>query len=140
MVELLVLLTCLTVTSAEAKRTHPLVVDIQGVWESKTRIGGAEVRLVKTIGRDVETVEYFRGGQLIQRHSVEFEINDEGPVTVFRWKNGRHLAGPRQGQPIGDGTAVVRLVDKRLVFVEGMLNGDDRAVSVLAFTRVTDNK
>ncbi len=36
--------------------------------------------------------------------------------------------------------AVVRLVKGKLIFVEGMLNGDQRGVSVLAFTRVVANK
>ena len=135
MVKILVLLCCFSVTSAEKTRTHPLVVDMQGVWEARTKMGNADIRIVKTIGRDSETVEYFRGDQLLQRHQVEYEVGDEGPVTVFRWKNGRHLFGPRRGQPVADGTAVVRLVGKRLVFVEGMLNGDSKAISVLTFHR-----
>lgn len=108
----------------------------QGKWEMKGKNAGNEIRVVKTIEGNRETVEVFSNGVLTQKHYVEFELKSFGPVNVFLWSNGRITQGPKTGKRLPDGRFIYKIDAKTLVGVHGMLDGDKTAVVREVYKRI----
>jgi hypothetical protein len=106
------------------------LADLQGRWELVQAQNGVELRVIKTIEDNIETVEVFSNGTLTQKHVVELTLETVGPVKVFKWKNGRIVAGPHAGKNLPDGQFIYRLEPKRWIAVHGMLQ-DDRTGFIL---------
>lgn len=135
MISLLLTVALAMNASSADEKIHPIVVQMQGTWELNLTQNGDAIRIIKQIEDQTETVSAYRNGQLVQKHKVLFRVHDEGPVTVFRWTDGKHIAGPHVGQPIADGASVIRIVEKQLICVEGLLKGDPPRFSVQKFRR-----
>ncbi|MCG8652105.1 MAG: hypothetical protein MI861_19860 [Pirellulales bacterium] len=133
---LMMLSALLVVTAAgDEEKIHPIAAAIQGDWEMNTVVNGDSMRIAKQIQGNTETVSFYRNGQLLQRHQVQFEVRDEGPVSVFRWSKGKHIAGARNGQPLSDGAAIIRIVNQEWISIEGMLKGDPERIAIQRFRR-----
>ena len=108
----------------------------QGKWEMKGKNAGNEIRVVKTIEGNKETVEVYSNGVLTQKHHVEFELKSFGPAKVFEWSNGRITHGPKTGKRLPDGRFIYKIDAKTLVGVHGMLDGDKTAVVREVYKRI----
>ena len=111
------------------------LADLQGKWELVLMQNGVEHRVIKTIEDQSETVEVFSNGQLTQKHVVDFTIEIAGSVKIFKWKNGRIIAGPYQGKNLPDGRFIFRLKDKKWIAVHGMLEGDRTDLMIERYVR-----
>jgi hypothetical protein len=122
---------CVVARSAPADDLNAL----QGTWESRVSADGKEYRVEKRIDGQKETVRTFDGTTLIREHVVEFDLTPDGDVKIFRWKNGKVIAGPELGQPLADGAFIYRLEKDRWTGVFGMLRTDTGPVYAQVFTR-----
>ncbi|HEV7282177.1 MAG TPA: hypothetical protein VGN57_18385 [Pirellulaceae bacterium] len=111
---------------------------LQGIWESVQRSADGELRFVKAISGNHESFQVFRGKELLANHSADFEVALEGPVKVFRWKNGKRVGGPGMGTLIPDGGCVYRLEKDVWTCVFGALDGEKGQIYAMTYRRQSD--
>lgn len=109
---------------------------LQGIWESFQKSPDGELRFVKAISGNNESFQVFRGKELLADHSADFEVALEGPVKVFRWKNGKRVGGPGVGTSIPDGGCVYRLEKDVWTCVFGALDGEKGQVYAMTYRRL----
>jgi hypothetical protein len=109
---------------------------LQGIWESFQKSPDGELRFVKAISGNNESFQVFRGKELLANHSADFEVALEGPVKVFRWKNGKRVGGPGVGTSIPDGGCVYRLEKDVWTCVFGALDGEKGQVYAMTYRRL----
>jgi hypothetical protein len=109
---------------------------LQGTWEMKGTLNGKETRVEKTVDDHQETVRTYEGETLLREHVVEFELQTDGDVSIFRWKNGKITAGPAQGQPLADGAFVYRIDGDKWTGVFGLLRSDTGQIHAEVYTRM----
>ena len=109
---------------------------LQGSWEFRQRQADGEFRIVKQIVGARESFRVYRGTELIAEHSADVDVAKEGPVKVFRWKNGKRLFGPGAGSDIPAGGSVYRLQGDTWVFHFGALDGDPEPPRVMTYRRI----
>jgi len=112
---------------------------LQGSWESTIQQNGKTLRIVKTIEGKSETLDVYLGKQLLRRHVVDFEIDDQGKVKTFAYRNGLITIGPTAGQKLPDGKYIYQLTKDRWTGVFGALNGDVGPVYLQIFRRVAED-
>ena len=112
------------------------VLALQGIWESIQKSADGELRFVKAISGNNESFQVFRGKELLANHSADFEVALEGPVKVFRWKNGKRVGGPGMGTLIPDGGCIYRLEKDVWTCVFGALDGETGQIYPMTYRRV----
>lgn len=110
---------------------------LQGIWESRQKSADGELRFVKAISGNNESFQVFRGKELLANHSADFEVALEGPVKVFRWKNGKRVGGPGVGTVVPDGGCVYRLEKDVWTCVFGALDGEQGQIYAMTYRRVS---
>ena len=109
--------------------------DLQGKWETTFEQNGRSYRAVKTIKNRTETVEVFDGEMLMKRHSVEFDLNDDGEVKTLTYKNGQITFGAGSPAKLPDGKYIYRLEKDIWIGVFGALSKDTGPVYLQTFKR-----
>jgi hypothetical protein len=135
-----------TVTSAQGQEPEDRqilgddVLALQGIWESRQKSADGELRFVKAISGNHESFQVFRGRELIANHSADFEVALEGPVKVFRWKNGKRIGGQGAGTLIPDGGCVYRLQQDAWTLVVGALDGEKGPIYPMTYRRLPNGE
>jgi hypothetical protein len=114
---------------------------MQGTWERQIRPEEKlpYVRCVKETGRGTEVVTYFAAdGSVQRRHTVDFLLEQHGPVRVFTFWNHVVTDGPDKGTRNPDKRSYIyRLNGDELAEVWGFLPGQEqRPVSYHVHRRV----
>ena len=112
--------------------------ELQGVWEMHFQQAGRNLRAVKTIQNDIETVETYDGEALIHRHVVKIELVDVGELTVMKWQAAETTHGPRKGEKGQPGSLVSRRIGDKWVNATGLMKDDNLGVTLQVFTRVKE--
>lgn len=111
---------------------------LQGSWETEVTLEGKTFRVVKTLTENKEVVDQYDGDNLVHQHEVEFTIDTENEVRVFRYQNGIVTAGARKGQAMPDGAFLYRIEGDYWIAVFGMLKDDKGPVYSQSFRRIRE--
>lgn len=114
---------------------------LQGVWELRhgnEGKGAPTIRSVKTIIGNRETLRRYRiaSGELLSERTVEFELNQSGPVRVFTFH-------PIGGEAKSGYSYIYKVEDNEFYDITGLLHGTEyrdysETPSIWRWTRVIE--
>ena len=113
---------------------------MQGKWEFRFQKSGRNLRAVKTIDGDTETVETYDGNQLVHRHTVKIEAIETEDVCVIKYGESNVTEGPRKGQRGKPGSFVSKRLKNKWYNVSGLCAKDEFNLSIAEFTRILDDQ
>jgi hypothetical protein len=125
---------------APEKLAKDPLADIQGSWQMEQKgPDGAVYRMVKTVTGKKQSVFYYKGGDLVSAHSVDFEIKRAEQVMVFTYRNLTLTAGPGKGAIEKRSISCLYRINRdKMYIVFGLMEGDEMPFSVEVFERVKD--
>ena len=110
--------------------------ELQGKWEFRLQENNRNLRVVKTIRDNTETVESFEGNQLVHKHIVTIEVVETDGVVIIKYGESEITEGPRKGQKGTPGAFLSKRLAKSWYNVSGLLASEEFPPSLLKFTRV----
>ncbi len=114
--------------------------ELQGRWEFRFQENGRNLKAIKIIEGDTETVETYDGNQLVHRHVVKLEAVETEGVCVIKYGESTVTDGARKGQKGKPGSFLSKRLKNRWYNVSGMSIKDEMPISVAEFTRIPDDK
>ena len=114
--------------------------ELQGRWEFRFQENGRNLKAIKIIDGDTETVETYDGNQLVHRHIVKIEAIETEGVCVIKYGESTVTDGARKGQKGKPGSFLSKRLRSKWYNVSGMNINDETPLSVAEFTRIPDDK
>jgi len=114
--------------------------ELQGRWEFRFQENGRNLKAIKIIDGDTETVETYDGEQLVHRHIVKIEAIETEGVCVIKYGESTVTDGARKGQKGKPGSFLSKRLRSKWYNVSGMNINDETPLSVAEFTRIPDDK
>jgi len=114
--------------------------ELQGRWEFRFQENGRNLKAIKIIDGDTETVETYDGEQLVHRHIVKIEAIETEGVCVIKYGESTVTDGARKGQKGKPGSFLSKRLRSKWYHVSGMNINDETPLSVADFTRIPDDK
>ena len=114
--------------------------ELQGRWEFRFQENGRNLKAIKIIEGDAETVETYDGEQLVHRHIVKIEAIETEGVCVIKYGESTVTDGARKGQKGKPGSFLSKRLRSKWYNVSGMNINDETPLSVAEFTRIPDDK
>ena len=114
--------------------------ELQGKWETGFQENGSNMRAIKFIEGETETVETYDGNQLVHRHVVKLEAIETEDVCVIKYGESTVTDGPRKGQRGTPGSFVSKRLKNKWYNLGGLRANEEFPPSLTEFTRVPDDK
>jgi len=114
--------------------------ELQGRWEFRFQENGRNLKAIKIIDGDTETVETYDGEQLVHRHIVKIEAIETEGVCVIKYGESTVTDGARKGQKGKPGSFLSKRLRSKWYNVSGMNINGETPLSVAEFTRIPDDK
>ena len=114
--------------------------ELQGKGEFRFQENGRNLKAIKIIDGDTETVETYDGNQLVHRHVVKLEAIETEGVCVIKYGESTVTDGARKGQKGKPGSFLSKRLKNKWYNVSGMSTNDETPLSVAEFTRIPDEK
>ena len=114
--------------------------ELQGKWEFRFQENGRNLRALKIIDGDMETVETYDGNQLVHRHVVKLEALETEGICVIKYGESTVTDGARKGQKGKPGSFVSKRLRNKWYNVSGLNINEETPLSVAEFTRIPDEK
>ena len=114
--------------------------ELQGKWEFRFQENGRNLRAIKIIDGDMETVETDDGNQLVHRHVVKLEAIETEGICVIKYGESTVTDGARKGQKGKPGSFVSKRLRNKWYNVSGLNINEETPLSVAEFTRIPDER
>ena len=114
--------------------------ELQGKWEFRFQENGRNLRAIKIIAGDMETVETYDGHQLVHRHVVKLEAIETEGICVIKYGESTVTDGARKGQKGKPGSFVSKRLRNKWYNVSGLNINEETPLSVAEFTRIPDER
>jgi hypothetical protein len=114
--------------------------ELQGKWEFRFQENGRNLRALKIIEGDMETVETYDGNQLVHRHVVKLEAIETEGVCLIKYGESTVTDGARKGQKGKPGSFVSKRLRNKWYNVSGLNINKETPLSIAEFTRISDEK
>jgi hypothetical protein len=114
--------------------------ELQGKWEFRFQENGRNLRALKIIDDDMETVETYDGNQLVHRHVVKLEAIEAEGICVIKYGESTVTDGARKGQKGKPGSFVSKRLKNKWYNVSGLNMNEETPLSVAEFTRIPEEK
>lgn len=114
--------------------------ELQGKWEFRFEENGRNLRAIKIIDGDTETVETYDGNQLVHRHVVKLEAIETEGVCVIKYGESTVTDGARKGQKGKAGSFLSKRLRNKWYNVSGLNINEEAPLSVAEFIRIPDEK
>jgi hypothetical protein len=111
---------------------------LQGKWESRFQEQGRNLRVLKIIEKNLETVETYDGDKLVHRHVVTLEEKQAEGITVMHYGESEVTHGPRKGQRGKPGSFVSKRLGDSWYNVQGLETRGETPFTVIQFKRVNE--
>jgi len=111
---------------------------LQGKWESRFQQQGRNLRVLKMIEKNLETVETYDGDKLVHRHVVTLEEKQVEGITVMHYGESEVTHGPRKGQKGKPGSFVSKRLGDMWYNVQGLETSGETPFTVMQFKRVNE--
>lgn len=111
---------------------------LQGKWEFHFQQQGRQLRAVKIVEGDKETVETFDGDKLVHRHIVKLEALEANGLTIIKYGESEITDGPRKGQKGVPGSFVSKLWRNKWYNIQGLESKSDAPLLVMEFTKISN--
>ena len=114
--------------------------ELQGKWEFRFQENGRNLRALKIVDGDMETVETYDGNQLVHRHVVKLEAIEAEGICVIKYGESTVTDGARKGQKGKPGSFVSKRLKNKWYNVSGLNMNEETPLSVAEFTRIPEEK
>ena len=114
--------------------------ELQGTWEFRFQENGRNLRALKIIDGDMETVETFDGNQLVHRHVVKLEAIETEGICVIKYGESTVTDGAKKGQRGKPGSFVSKRLRNKWYNVSGLNINEETPLSVAEFTWIPEEK
>ncbi len=114
--------------------------ELQGKWEFRFQENGRNLKAIKIIDGDTETVETYDGNQLVHRHVVKIEAIETDDVCVIKYGESTVTDGSRKGQRGKPGSFVSKRFMNKWYNIGGLRANEDSPPTLTEFTRIPDDK
>ena len=113
--------------------------ELQGKWEFRFQENGRNLKAIKIIDGDTETVETYDVNQLVHRHVVKLEAIETDDVCVMKYGESTVTDGPRKGQRGKPGSFVSKRLKNKWYNIGGLRANEEFPPTVAEFTRIPDD-
>ncbi len=114
--------------------------ELKGKWETRFQENGRNLRAIKIIDGETETVETYDGNQLVHRHVVKIEAIETEDVCVIKYGESTVTDGPRKGQRGKPGSFVSKRLKNKWYNIGGLRANEESSPTLTEFTRIPDDK
>jgi len=114
--------------------------ELQGRWEFRFQENGRNLKAIKIIDGNTETVETYDGEQRAQRHIVKIEAIETEGICVIKYGESNVTDGARKGQKGKPGSFLSKRLKNKWYNVSGMTTNDESPLSIAEFTRIPDEQ
>jgi hypothetical protein len=116
------------------------LLELQGKWEFRFQENGRNLRALKIVDGDMETVETYDCNQLVHRHVVKLEAIEAEGICVIQYGESTVTDGARKGQKGKPGSFVSKRLKNKWYNVSGLNMNEETPLSVAEFTRIPEEK
>ena len=122
-------------------RAKQVLANAQGKWEVMLKSGNEEIRSVKEIKGNKETVSRYRGDELLHQWTVDFDITHEDGFNTFTYRNMTFTHGPNKGRVVSEPRSYLfRIYYDRWYEIHGLREGQTGVPEITIYKRDSAKK